>query len=297
MFIRGWNKERIHKFQSSLANIGAQIANWVEAIQYSGKPRELHFELSAKRCLFSRHHLAAGIDKESLSTMSNYIGHHPDYRAWKVHVTNCELVARSGDYMIVERRGLKGGNRDEVAKIVRRFGGSQDDISYFLDKTEDEILGYVLPNAYLSAADLAEVVQVGQTTQITPEEQQELVRGIARWAETLHSKSREDILLERVILRQSEQGLSETRIRELLEECGNAEQICEPLMNKLDDSVIDEAFNDIDSRNELTADDKAVTSFALITLLYGTKPTDQGLSCLERICGKEFVNAIMDKAS
>ena len=232
----------------------------------------------------------------------------------------CELVARTGDYMIVERRALKGGSREEVANVIRRFGGTQEDISYFLDKSEDDILGYVLPNSYLSAAELVEVVQIGRTTPITPveqnelvhklarvlrreaethriksEEQQELVKDYIRFTQTQRTKSRDDILLERVTLRQLERGLSVTRILELLEECDNAEYLCKSLLDQLENSFIDKAFNDIDSRKELTADDKAVTEFALFTLLEGYMPTSQGLSCLERVCGKEFVKAILEK--
>ena len=295
MLMRGWDKERMDDFWGSLHDIGARVANWVEAIQYSGKPLAMHFTLFAKRSLFSRRHLAAGVKEESLSTMRSYINHHPDYRTWKLYVTNCELVARSGDYVIVERRALKGGDREEVANVVRRFGGTQEDISYLLDKTVDDILGYVLPNAHLSAADLVEVVKIGRTTPITPKEQQQLVRGVVRWAETLRTKSRDDILLERVIRTQLERGASHTLIRRLAEEYDNSDQFCEPLMGQLEDCVIDEMFNDIGSRNELTVDDKAITEFAMLTLLEGCMPTAEGLSCLERVCGKEFVKDILDK--
>lgn len=290
------NKERFDEFWGSLKEIGVQHTSWVEAVQYSGKPIEVRFKLSVKHNFFSRSHLAASIDEESLITLRSYINHHQDYKNWKIYTAECENTVKSGDYMIVERSALKGGSREEIANIVKRFGGNQEDINYFLDKTEDKILGYVLPNSYLSAHELAKVVQVGGfETLCTPEEHQELVKGILRWAETHCVKSREEIFLERIIYKQYKRGLSNTRIHELLEEYSNMEILCESLIKKLEDSVIDDAFNIIDSSNDLTADEKAVTDFELLTILEGGMPTSRGLSCLERVMGKEFVKAILDK--
>ena len=169
----GWNEEHFNEFNRSLADIGAKMTSWIEVIQYTGNPVEVNYKLSVKYKFFSKINLAASIDEESLLTLRSYIKHHPDYKSWKLYVTKCDLLVNSGDYMIVERRACKGGRREDVANVIKRFGGTQDEISYFLDKTEDKIFGYILPNKYLSAKKFAEVIQVGSTTPITPAEQNE----------------------------------------------------------------------------------------------------------------------------
>lgn len=189
-FVRALSWQQQSEFRRQLSDVGATLESWVEAIQYSGDPIETHFALYLKRNLFSKHLLAVGVDAQALSTMMHYIEHHPDYNRRRLCVTKSAFVVRSGDSMIVSRLGFKGGKRDDIANIVRRWGGGENDISYVCEEREDTLLGYTPLNAYLSATDLVEIVAVAYVTPCSRSEQEALIRQIVRVARKLQMREK-----------------------------------------------------------------------------------------------------------
>ncbi|MDO8473665.1 MAG: hypothetical protein Q7T05_07610 [Dehalococcoidia bacterium] len=99
----------------------------------------------------------------SCKTMASYIRNHPGCRNWKLSINERRVVAQSGDFMIVQRDAFQGGDKKTTAEIVTRFGGDQENVDYFLNTTEERILGYVLLTSQREVRALAEIVHIGAT--------------------------------------------------------------------------------------------------------------------------------------
>ena len=152
----GFGSPRYVEFMGDLRKMGAELVTWYEAIQYIGKPKQLVYELCVKRGLFSKERIAAGEDSQSLRSMADYINNHPACKNWKILLNQHTQVLQSGDFAIVQRTGFQGGDRQAMVNTITRFGGSQEDIDYILDKVEADTLGYLLSVTPREASAFAE---------------------------------------------------------------------------------------------------------------------------------------------
>lgn len=156
---------------AALEEAGCLLRTWYEAVEYNGPFKQLEFQLRAKRGFFTNERIAAGDDAESLREMAGYINTHPECKKWKLSIGRCQNAeAQNGDFMIVEKMAFRGGEREGITNIVRSFGGDQDDIDCILDETGERTLGYLLSVGPREAQALAEIIHMGATTPVSPEE-------------------------------------------------------------------------------------------------------------------------------
>lgn len=90
-------------------------------------------------------------------------------------------------------------------------------------------------------------------------------------------------------------GISRERFMQLAKEWEGSEVVFEPVRDHMTQAEVDELFNLIATCDELTLDDKAVADFALLAVLEGMSPSPDGLSCLKKVFGDEFVQPVLDK--
>ncbi len=178
------------EFMASLKSSGAEITGWCDFVPYSGEPLHVRLELRVKTGLFSSVRLAVGNDEKRLETMARSINANIACKWWKLRQTSCSETVMEGDYTILSRIGLKGGERQTVTELVSAYGGTENEVDYLLNESDDTALGHFLIGreqyggfyGWHEARALANIMSVGSQTPISVDEGVAFREAFVGWA-------------------------------------------------------------------------------------------------------------------
>ncbi|MBW7991716.1 MAG: hypothetical protein FVQ84_17105 [Planctomycetes bacterium] len=181
------SNEQWKEFCHCVRKSGISTDPWWEAIVYTDSTKVMHLELFVKRGLFSKRQIAVGNDYENLETMAYYIKNNPECRDWQISIKTGNWNLKSGQFTIVEKSAFRGGDKQLVVNLLRKFGVNQEVIDDTLDEKNEKVLGYILsPNAE-DAKELSRIIEVG-ATRPDIEGTKVFVSAIKEYAKKLHGR-------------------------------------------------------------------------------------------------------------
>ena len=178
--VRQFTSQQWRMFHEAVKDAGINTQPWWEAVPYSGPPKVLRAGLFRKNGWFSKVLIAADNDLYRLERIARYIRH----TRW---ILSCEMdqwQLNHGDFVILQRGAFRGGDRKLVVARLRSFGVEQELIDRALNDQVEEIQGYVLSSTEQEAHALAQIIEQGATTPISPEEYTSLCMQLKEVAES-----------------------------------------------------------------------------------------------------------------
>ncbi len=183
-------------FWEAVKDAGIDTQPRWEAIQYSGPTKILHRALF-KKCRWyfkvlsvvfgaaeddpyrlGKFLIAAHEDIDRLEWMARYIRH----MGWSLSLEIGQWQLSRGDFVIIQRAAFRGGDKKLVIDRLLNQGVDQELIDQALNNQMDEIQGYVLSSTIEEARLIAQIVEQGANTPISPEEYITLCRQLKKAA-------------------------------------------------------------------------------------------------------------------
>lgn len=321
------NKYKGHKYfelSRALSDVGCEwVTRWV-AEEYTGEPKDLLWALRIKTALFSKETIMLADEERRLDEIAHYLEEHPACKKWKFVIERRPEILPSGIFILMRHMKYEFPDSDAVRKAIADFGGDEEDIDYIFNVTLSDDYAYFPPSCDQCEAEFyAEVVNTGANRPASREEVIQVldgIKGAMRRRADVGSKEEEKIaqIFEKIYDRwtgiteeedtirrawkelsltnvERHWAISKERFMQLAEEWKEAEVLFEPLTEKMTQDEVDELFNFVDASDEVTLDEKAMADFALLATLEGLRASSDGLRSLSKICGQDFVQAILDK--
>jgi hypothetical protein len=316
------NYESFIAFHKKLENIGVRLETFYIAEEYKGPPKNVKYQLCLKDSIFSKKVLILGENEENLKSLQSYINNFPPCKDWKLIIRSKNSKIDTGNYMIIEKTKYTGteGVKEEIKKIVKEFGGDENDIDYIINRCGEKTLGYFPSNNSRMAQGYAKIIHTGATTPLTHEklisflenmkknaeygaemgdESSKILVGV--WDKLLklwrnkHKQEENEVLIEKKYIEKYKGLVNENYILDLLKEYEEQEIIFEPLRKKFTDKEIDDLYSIIDHSELLTPKNKVEAIVALMSILDGLSPNEIFIPHLEKVLGTEFVAALKEK--
>ena len=124
--------------------------------------------------------IAAHDDPDRLERLARYIRH----MGWTLSLEMGQWQLSHGDFVILQRGAFRGGDRKLVIERLRNLGVEQELIDQALNNQMEEIQGYVLSSTEEEAQFVAQIIEQGANTPISPEEYIALCRRLKEVAKS-----------------------------------------------------------------------------------------------------------------
>jgi len=165
-------------FWESVKDAGINTKPWWEAVPYSGPPNVLRAGLFRKNGWFTKVQIAADNDLDRLEQLARYTRH----TRWSLSCEMGQWQLSHEDFVILQRYACRGGNRKLVINRLLSFGIERELIDHALNSQEEHIQGYVLSSTEQEARALAQIIEQGAMTPISPEEHRAFCKRFEEWA-------------------------------------------------------------------------------------------------------------------
>lgn len=316
------NSKTFIAFHKKLENIGVRFDTFSIAEEYKGPSKNVKYQLCLKGGIFSKKVLMLGENERNLKSIQSYINNFLPCKDWALTIRSKNSKIDTGNYMIVEKMKYTGteGVKEEIKKIVKEFGGDENDIAFILNDCGQKTLGYFPSNDSRMTQGYAKIIHSGATTPVTHEELISFLENMKKnaeyrvemgdessksmvgvWDELLklwenkHKQQENEVDIEQKYIEKYE-GLVETDyILSLLKEYTEQEIIFQPIRNKVTVKDIDNLYLMIDRCELLTPKQKIEAIVALMCIFDGSIPNETFLAHLEKVLGTEFVAALKEK--
>lgn len=143
--------------------IGAYLDTSHEARLYQGAEDYASVALEMRVGLFSWESLVVAKSSNDIQTLMYYIANLPLCRAWRLRVVNRVTLIEPGVFSLLKCTCFKGGRPADIEAVIRRFGGDDEDVHFYLN-VEEILLGYIPWRDENSATSVAQLIHAGSTS-------------------------------------------------------------------------------------------------------------------------------------
>jgi hypothetical protein len=171
-----------YRFSDALREAHCGPSTWCETSPYTDATKVLEHAVTMKAGLFRRQPILLAETEEAANTLSFHIQHTPYIEAkWGVKATRIRESVRTGHYVLVEKTGMRDADEAAVRRIVHEFGGSPEEAYELLNYIEETVLGYIPISDPESASSIAQMVEDGATSEVTPKEARQMVAALKHY--------------------------------------------------------------------------------------------------------------------
>ena len=151
-------EKKFLEFMEAIEATGAYLNTSHEARLYQGAEDYASVALEMRVGLFSWESLVVAKSSNDIQTLMHYIANLPLCRAWRLRVVDRVTLIEPGIFSLLECTCFKGGRPVDIEAVIRRFGGDDEDVHFYLDVKEEKLLGFIPwrdENSATSVAQLA----------------------------------------------------------------------------------------------------------------------------------------------
>lgn len=148
-------------FMEAIEATGACLSTLHEARLYQGAEDRASVALEMRVGLFSWKSLVVAKSSNEMQTLMHYIANLPLCRAWRLRVVNRVTRIEPGFFSLLEYHCFKGGTPADIEAVIRRFGGDDEDVHYYLNVKEEKLLGFIPWRDENSATSVAQLIHAG----------------------------------------------------------------------------------------------------------------------------------------
>lgn len=163
------SEKKFSAFMEAIEATGANLDTSHEARLYQGTEDNASVALEMRVGLFSWESLVVAKSTVELQTLMQYIANLPLCRAWRLRIVNRVTLIEPGVFSLLECTCFKGGRPADIEAVIRRFGGDDEDVHYYLN-LEEKLLGFIPWRDANSAKSVAQLIHAGAMSPVDPAE-------------------------------------------------------------------------------------------------------------------------------
>jgi hypothetical protein len=281
--------EQITEFMDCVREAGIQIDPWYEVTPYDGPAKRLPAALYVKRGLLSKKHILGADSREDMEAILCYIKNNPECHDWRLGVDTGQWKLEPGYFAIVEMCAFRGGDRQRVIKLLRRFGLDQEVIDNTLNDRSERLLGYTLCSDADESQQLARVMEVGANAGgyiSVLAVRAGLLDKIAKYV-----PATSECTWGRIVRRHALAGTKQ-QFAKRFEDAYQLEPSCEPVWELLSQDTVNRLVDEIMDSATLHANVKVEACLALGVTLEGCIPPPEGIMCLGRVFDSQIIDLL-----
>jgi len=154
------SEKKFLAFMEAIEGTGAYLNTSHEARLYQGAEDYASVALEMRVGLFSWESLVVAKSSNDIQTLMHYIANLPLCRAWRLRAVNRVTLIEPGVLSLLECNSFKGGRPADIEAVIRRFGGDDEDVHYYLN-VEEKLLGFIPWRDENSATSVAQLIHAG----------------------------------------------------------------------------------------------------------------------------------------